>query len=223
MKPVVYSFFIKLILEFWFAFVRVKEIAIPEDTERLIESRGGFILAGFHNQILSLTHHCSKYLAGKRRIKLTPLVSQSKDGELTYQLFLRFNLHSERGSSSKGGAAGLRGLLRRIRDGWVPIFTPDGPRGPAYKVQPGVVQLASATGVPIVHFFSSYDRAFQARSWDKHKFPRFGARQYIEYSKPMMIPARLEREGLEKYCQDLENSMMAQVDRVEKKAAGEGG
>lgn len=214
MKPFWISIGVKLLIEFWFLFIRAK-IIVPPETEKLLAEKRGFILAGFHNQIMSLTYHCSKYLGKKRKIKLTPLVSQSKDGEMIYQTFLRFQMYSERGSTSKGGAAAFRALLKRIKDGWVPIFTPDGPRGPLYKVQPGVISLAAATGLPIVHFFSVFDRAYQTRSWDKMRLPKFGAKQWIEYSQPFYVPRKLSEEELEETMARLEREMMQQVDRLE--------
>ncbi len=209
----------KIVIEFWFFFIRVKEVVIPPKTEELLAQKKGFILAGFHNQIISLTHHCSKYLGKKRGIKLTPLVSQSKDGEMIYQTFRRFQMYSERGSTSKGGAAAFRALLKRLKDGWVPIFTPDGPRGPVYKVQPGVVQLAAATGLPIVHFFSAFDSTYEAHSWDRHRLPKFRARHFIEYSEPIYVPRGLTEEQTNAQIEALEKSMLEQVQRLESKVA----
>lgn len=195
MKLFLTSALIKTILSFWFFFIR-KKIVLPPETESLIASRGGFILAGFHNQILALTVHVSRYLQKNRGLKVTPLVSLSKDGDLTYQTFLRFNMESVRGSTSKGGAAGLRAVLKAVKDGRCPIFTPDGPRGPVYVVQPGVTQAAAMMGVPIVAFHSAFDRVYEfPRSWDKHVFPRFFARQTILYSKPLIIERTADPES----------------------------
>lgn len=190
---------------------------IPEETERVIVENNRFILAGWHNQILSLTPHCSNFLQKKRKIKVTPLVSHSKDGEYIYETFLKFGMESVRGSSSKGGAAGLRALLKTIKENRVPIFTPDGPRGPIYKVQPGVVQIAAMTGVPILCFYSIYDRYYEFKSWDKHRFPKMFSRQIIIYSKPIYIPKLDGDEDLESYRKMLEDTMLSQIRELENK------
>lgn len=187
MKLILTSWLIKAALRFWFFFIRTR-IAMPQETEELISKHDSFILAGFHNQILALTVHVSRYLQKKRGLRVTPLVSLSRDGDLTYQTFLRFDMHSVRGSTSKGGAAGLRAVIKAVKDGGVPIFTPDGPRGPVYEVQPGVVQTAAMMRIPIVAFHSAFDRVHEfPRSWDKHVFPRFFAKQTIVYSEPLVI------------------------------------
>jgi lysophospholipid acyltransferase (LPLAT)-like uncharacterized protein len=214
MKPKIISFIVSWILKFWNLFIRV-ELIIPEDTNKIIEDNKGFILAGWHNQILSLTYHCSKYLQKKRGIKVTPLVSHSKDGEYIYETFLRFGMHSVRGSSSRGGANGFRALIKSIKNYNVPIFTPDGPRGPIYKLQAGVVQIAAMTGFPIICFYSIYDRYHEFKSWDRHRFPKFFSKQIILYSNPIYIPKG--EENLEDSIRSVEEIMLSQVKELENK------
>lgn len=212
MKLFFISWLIKSALSAWFLFIR-KRIVLPPQTEALISEHGSFILAGFHNQILPLTVHVSGYLQKKRGLKVTPLVSLSKDGDLTNQTFLRFGMHSVRGSTSKGGAAGMRAVLKAVKDGCVPIFTPDGPRGPVYEVQPGVAQAAAMMRVPIVAFHSAFDRMYEfPRSWDKHVFPRFFARQTIVYAEPLFIE---KGEDAEKAGLTLQTRMRALVEQAE--------
>lgn len=78
------------------------------------------------------------------------LISQHQDGELIHRIVSRFGFRSVRGSTTRGGAAALRELIRLGRSGSDLVITPDGPRGPRQVAQLGVVQLAKATGLPIV-------------------------------------------------------------------------
>jgi lysophospholipid acyltransferase (LPLAT)-like uncharacterized protein len=212
MKDILLSYIAKVIIEVWFLFLRVK-VVIPPETEALIKNKQGFILAGWHNQILSLTYHVSKYLQKKRKLKTTPLVSLSKDGEIIYQTFLRFQMESVRGSTSRGAVGGLKSLLKALKEGRVPIFTPDGPRGPKYKLQPGVIQTAAMTSLPIVHFYSSLDQFYEFKSWDRHRFPKLFSRQIIEYSSPIYIP---KDANIDAEVARVEQSMLEQVERVDK-------
>ncbi len=217
MKEKILGLLIKIILSFWFFWIR-KKIIIPEATNRLIDSGNPFILAGWHNQILSLTVHVSRYLQKKRGIKVTPLVSLSKDGNLTYETFYRFGMESVRGSTSKGGASGVRAILKTIKNGRVPIFTPDGPKGPLYVLQPGVTQTAAITGVPVVAFHCSFDRYYDfPRSWDKTKFPKFFARQTILYSEPVIIDKNEEPEAARKKLEDCMLDLVRRCAEVYKK------
>ena len=211
MKPKILSYIAKAIISTYFFSVREK-INIHKDAEKLLAQGHGFILAAWHNQILSLTCHVSKYVQKKRKVKTAPLVSLSKDGELIYETFLRYGLVAVRGSTSRGAAAGLKAILKTVKDNKVPLFSPDGPRGPVYKLQPGVVQVASMCKLPIVHFYSQFDRFYEFKSWDKHRFPRFGARQWIDYDEPFYVPEGIQ--DIEEVALMLENKMKSQMERV---------
>lgn len=78
------------------------------------------------------------------------LISRHGDGELIQQIIARFGLRAVRGSSTRGGAEALRELIRLGRSGVDLVITPDGPKGPRQVAKMGVVQLAKATGLPIV-------------------------------------------------------------------------
>ncbi|MDX1960734.1 MAG: lysophospholipid acyltransferase family protein [Leptospiraceae bacterium] len=204
-------------MKFWFFFIRA-ELIIPEKTELLLKQNGGFILAGWHNQILSLTYHCSKYLQNKRKQRVTPLVSLSKDGEYINSTFLNFGMKSVRGSSSRGGSGGFRALLKCLKEKNVPIFTPDGPRGPKYVLQPGVVQIAALTGLPILTFYSTFSSYYVFRkSWDKHRFPKFFSKQWIVYSEPFFVPKDADEK---EYAKKLEESMLKQIENLDTKIHG---
>lgn len=214
MKYIIVSYIAKFLLSIWFLFIRKQEYFVPESTEKFLKQRNGFIFAGWHNQILSLTRHVAYYLQRDRDIILTPLVSLSKDGEFIYQTFLRFKMESVRGSTSKGGSAALRQLLKAIKDGRVPIFTPDGPRGPRYKVQSGVIQIASLTKLPIITFYSRFDEYYEFKSWDRQRFPKFFAKEWVDYSEPFYIPEKIE--NYDDYALELEKRMLEQVERLDK-------
>ena len=78
------------------------------------------------------------------------LISQHRDGELIRRVIARFGLDAVRGSSTRGGAEAFRKLIRLGRSGYNLVLTPDGPKGPRQVAKVGVVQLARATGLPIV-------------------------------------------------------------------------
>ena len=78
------------------------------------------------------------------------LISQHRDGELIRRIVARFGLDAVRGSSTRGGAEALRQLIRLGRSGANLVITPDGPKGPRQVAKMGAVQLARATGLPII-------------------------------------------------------------------------
>ena len=96
--------------------------------------------------------HAQQLMApmGYRGTEANVLVSQHQDGEIIARIIARFGLWAVRGSSTRGGAFALRELIRLGRSGADLVVTPDGPKGPRQVAKLGVVQLAKATGLPIV-------------------------------------------------------------------------
>jgi lysophospholipid acyltransferase (LPLAT)-like uncharacterized protein len=142
-----------------------------------------FILAFWHRHLLFMP-----YSYRGRRISV--LVSQSKDGELIARTVARLGIDSSRGSSSRGGIAGMRSLLRKAAEGWDIAFTPDGPRGPLREVQTGVILAAAATGLPIQPVAIAASRAKLLRSWDRFMVPLPFSTVHFVYGEPLVVERR---------------------------------
>lgn len=123
--------------------------------------------------------------AGKRRAKV--LISRHRDGRLIATAVRPFGIEVVHASSSKGGAAGLRGLARILAGGGVAVITPDGPRGPARVAAPGVAQLAALAGVPVLPCAVASSRMRLARSWDRMRFPLPFARGVAVVGAPIAV------------------------------------
>lgn len=99
------------------------------------------------------------------------LVSQHRDGRLIGQIVRSFGIEPVHGSSSRGGAAGLRRLLDLLRGGAMIGITPDGPRGPCYEVKPGAVIVARRTRAPMLLVGGEFTTAWRLGSWDRFYVP----------------------------------------------------
>lgn len=124
------------------------------------------------------------------------LVSQHADGEVLVRILHRFGVGAVRGSSTRGGAAALRALVRAARQGPLGI-TPDGPLGPRYELKPGAILAASLSGLPIVLLAASADRAWQFGSWDRFLLPKPWARVRLRSDAPVEVPGKLTAEEIE--------------------------
>ena len=114
-----------------------------EHVSRLFDERRSVILAFWHAQQLMMP----LAIPG---LEAHVLISQHRDGELIRRIITRFGLDAVRGSSTRGGAEALRRMIRIGRSGGNLALTPDGPKGPRQIAKIGVVQLARATGCPII-------------------------------------------------------------------------
>lgn len=148
-----------------------------------------------------------------RGMNLCGMVSKSKDGEYMARILLRFGFSFVRGSTSSGSAMALRGLIKAARDGYSIAITPDGPKGPIFKAQPGLVLTAQKAGIPIVPAACALSRKLVLRSWDKYQFPLPFGRIEAVYGEPIFIsPA----DSVASKVLELENSLNALTEEAEK-------
>ena len=99
------------------------------------------------------------------------LVSQHHDGRFIGVVVRQFGIEPVLGSSSRGGANGLRQMLRLLRRGAMVGITPDGPRGPRRVAARGVAQLAALAGVPILPCAARTSRGIVLNTWDRMAIP----------------------------------------------------
>lgn len=169
--------------------------------------------------ILAFWHECLLPVLGSARWKkpIVVMVSRSKDGELIAQALAWYGVESARGSSSKGGSAALREMIRDARAGKNIAFTPDGPRGPARILKDGLVYAAQATGLPIVPLAFDARAKKRLSSWDRMLIPRPFTRGVCVYGAPITVP----RDGdIETWRQTLERTLNDLAAEAERRAAG---
>jgi lysophospholipid acyltransferase (LPLAT)-like uncharacterized protein len=150
----------------------------------------------WHNRILGITY-AFKRIYPKHRRGVTVLTSASKDGEILARLVAEFQMGSVRGSSSRGGSRALLELIRLVQAGRDIAITPDGPRGPRYRLGPGVIQLAQSTGAKILPLHAQFSRCFQMKTWDGFIIPLPFSTVSINVGIPIRIPAEANHTEFE--------------------------
>jgi lysophospholipid acyltransferase (LPLAT)-like uncharacterized protein len=152
----------------------------------------------WHNRLFVMAYMFERYFPGRPG---AALASASKDGEIIAQIMQRFTIRPIRGSSSRRGAAALVEMKRAIEKGLIMAITPDGPRGPRYHVNPGVIKLAQITQGHILPIHVTYRRFWRLRSWDGFLLPKPFSTIDIVFDRlhpvePTATPEDFERERL---------------------------
>jgi lysophospholipid acyltransferase (LPLAT)-like uncharacterized protein len=106
------------------------------------------------------------------RARVHVLVSHHRDGRFIGAVVSRFAVNVVLGSSSRGGALGLRILLNLLAAGDHIAITPDGPRGPRRVAAAGVAQLAALSGAPVLPCAAQTTRRWMLRTWDRMVVPK---------------------------------------------------
>ena len=150
--------------------------------------RKPFIFAFWHGQMLPLL-----WLHRDEDVRI--VISSHRDGEIIARIAERFGYGSIRGSSSRGAARALLGIVRELEDGKEIAITPDGPRGPAKKFASGGLVAAQRVGVPIVGIAVAARRAWRLKSWDRFMIPKPFSRINVVYTAPTLVTAMSAREA----------------------------
>jgi hypothetical protein len=171
-----------------------------EHVRALREKRRPFVFVLWHSRILPLLYR-------HRDEDVVMLISRHRDGGYLADLGARWGYRSVRGSTQRGGDVGLLGIVRALEGGAVVAITPDGPRGPAQRVQPGAVAAAQHAGVPIVAVGMRASSAWYLKSWDRMCIPKPFAAIDVRYGAPIRIEDG--KEGLRRGIAAVQGSLHA--------------
>jgi hypothetical protein len=126
-----------------------------------------------------------------RRRNIHVMISASRDGERIARITQHLGYAPVRGSTSKGSLAATRKLVTSLRAGHRTAITPDGPRGPRRRAQPGMVAVARLSARPFVAIGIGVERCWRLNTWDRFAIPKPFSRVHFAYSDPIWVP----REG----------------------------
>ena len=167
---------------------------------RYLEETKRAIAAFWHSRILLISYKYKNWGAAI-------LVSASNDGEYVARIIEKQGHLPIRGSTTRGGRRALSRLIQILRDGLPGVVIPDGPQGPRFKVQPGVVLMAKKAGMPIVPITYSAKRMKVFNSWDRFILPYPFTTCRMIYGHPIYVPDNSDKKEDAIYTSRLEKEL----------------
>lgn len=169
---------------------------------------GPLIYCTWHNRLAVCLNARQGYSGARNPTAgLAAMVSASKDGAFLAAILECFKVQPVRGSSSRRGPQALLELTTWGERGFDLAITPDGPRGPCYKVQDGVILLAQVTGLPIVPVAFNIPWKFRLKSWDRFQLPLPFSLCEIVFGEPVRVPRSLSDSAREELRETLEQRL----------------
>ena len=159
------------------------------------------IYAFWHNRMLLCFFFYRRFHLGK---KMCVLVDDSYAGEYVGRLMKDTNVNFISHSTKDHSKKEYRDLIRDVRSGRNAWITPDGPRGPIYKVKAGVIRLAQKTGRPVIPVGFNVSRKKMLSSWDRFMLPSPFSREVVVIGEPIYVPNNVTKETRAKMTADLE-------------------
>ena len=120
------------------------------------------------------------------------IISKSKDAAPVAFVCKKLGHITARGSSrrngvEKGGKEALEEMVEYLKQGFAGAITVDGPKGPAFKVKPGIISIAQKANTTIVPYVIELSSYWQFKSWDKFRLPKPFSKVLISYGAPIDV------------------------------------
>ena len=157
----------------------------------------------WHNRLLMLPPLFELPL----RKRTVAVISASRDGQYVADFAAQFGASSIRGSSTRQGVKVLHDAIKTIRGGCMVVFTPDGPRGPRYRMSKGPIHIASQLGIPVVALGINYSSYWSFRSWDGFRIPKPWAKLTLIIGNELHIPPDLSAAEFERWRKEAEDEL----------------
>ena len=168
-----------------------------------------FIGSLWHNRLLIFPFVLRRFFFNRQG---AALISASRDGELLADAIKRFGFDVVRGSSSRLGASAILQLTDVLASGRDVVITPDGPRGPAYEIGPGIIFLAQKSGSAVLPINMEYSNCWRIKSWDRFFVPRPFAAVRVIIGAPHRVRSTSTADEFEAERLRLQNAMMSLVE-----------
>jgi lysophospholipid acyltransferase (LPLAT)-like uncharacterized protein len=198
------------ILHLWFASCRIQIIGRPYH-ERYVCGQDKVVGATWHRGAIFLVWFF-------RKARPMVMFSRSKDGELLATFAECLGVIPVRGSSSRGGRAALKAMVRHLKEPGdrKAATVVDGPRGPRYRVKKGMIMAAMLAEVPLLPIMVSARPALTLKgTWDRTLIPLPFSRVIVSYDKPWkMFPGSGSQalEGIRREVEAVLNKMRLRTD-----------
>jgi lysophospholipid acyltransferase (LPLAT)-like uncharacterized protein len=182
---------------------RTLRFEVDEATRaRLTKSEAPVAVVLWHNRLFLSAEFFRRY---RTKRAVYGLVSASKDGAWLAAFYRLIGIVPVRGSSSNFGREAGRILIEVMREGHDIGITPDGPRGPMYTVEPGVLVVTRRNQAPMVLMGAEFTRAWRLKSWDRFYIPAPFSRIKMRCA---ILPATTEA-GVKVTAEDVRAAMLA--------------
>jgi lysophospholipid acyltransferase (LPLAT)-like uncharacterized protein len=135
-------------------------------------------------------------------------MSYHSDGEIVNRSTQLMGYETIRGSTKKGGFSALRRMIRVLKDGSDLALAPDGPNGPRYKAQRGIIDLSRLSGAPILPMAFSSSKRKIFKSWDAFLLPLPFSRGVFVWGEPIYVEDKGDEDYLENKRRLLEEGLV---------------
>lgn len=153
------------------------------------------MIMAWHNRVTMIA---PIFMTFASEFKYAPVVSYSRDGEYIAVLANSYRQGKALRVQHDDRHKALKTLVNHMKYGkHIPVVTPDGPRGPKYKIKPGSVAAAKQTGTCVIPVSWKADHFWQLGTWDGMMIPKPFSTITVDFGEPIRLEKSEERPSEE--------------------------
>lgn len=189
----------------------------PADADARLDSYGPFIAAMWHGQHIMIS------FMRRPHDRIATIISRSPDGNINTMALTRMGVRVMRASGArgrvvkdaraKGGAEGLRAMVKALKGGETVAFSADVPKV-SRVCDAGIIMLARFSGCPIVPVAVVTSRHIRFNSWDRACLGLPFGRGAMVFGEPTYVPREVSPEEVDA----LRQRVQAELNRVHDRA-----
>ena len=183
-----------------------------EIPRRFWDTHRPFLVCFWHGRLLMMP-----YCRNPDAPPVYIVVSRHPDGRFIADTIKHFGVGAITGSSSRGGTAALRAVLKTLASGAITGITPDGPRGPHMRAGIGAINAARMAGVAILPVTFAARRRIVLKSWDRFVVALPFSKGVLLWGDPIEIARDSDHVAVERARRKLEdrlNALCYEADRL---------
>jgi len=195
---------VSLLIKYYLKFVYLTskiDLDVSDKTAAFLSSQNACLITIWHGKILMIPEVVTHF--GVFQV----LASRHIDGKYIDEFIKLYGHQSIRGSSFAAKILALRNIIKQIKKNQKIVITPDGPRGPRYKVNSIVTKLATKFNIPVVYISYAASRVKILGTWDWFNIPLPFCKIIVHISERYYFLQQEDRK--------LEQLMLKQMQEVE--------
>lgn len=167
--------------------------------------RSKCVMMLWHNRIIVMCEFFHRFLPERN---YAAFLSKSRDGELIAHVLKKYPQGRCIRVAHNARHHALREAIDYLNDTQgILLITPDGPKGPCYKVKPGVLLAAKGANAPIVAFSWEATRYWELNTWDKFRLPKPFSTIKMVLSEPIQLDASFDNAAASAHLEQVFEQM----------------
>ena len=176
------------------------------ETFKKVANQEKCILAFWHNRLVIAPYILTQYAP---EFIYSALISNSRDGELISSLVQSYKIGRTIRVSHHSRHEALREFIQHIETKTsILVITPDGPRGPIYKVKEGIALAALETKAHTIRLNWTANKMWELNTWDKLRIPKPFSTINVFFENPIVLEKsdRMDRKQAQSILQNYMNN-----------------